>query len=182
MVAEIKNTQPSKKSQKTRKVTLTVVPQKGTIQIFTAPQTRFYGKVVAQALNHAGHGTKVLIAQMFQGGIRQGTQSPRQLAQTLDWLRCDLARNIDPTTELTKPEIEAVQNLWQFVKTAIANGEHGLILLDELNMAIPLGVIDEAEIIATISNRPDHVDVILTGANMPDSLLEIADQVTKRRS
>jgi ATP:corrinoid adenosyltransferase len=83
MVAEIKNPQPSNNPKKARKVTLSVVPQKGTVQIFTAPQPRFYGKVVAQALNNAGHGTKVLIVQMFQGGINQGTKYPRQLAQNL---------------------------------------------------------------------------------------------------
>jgi cob(I)alamin adenosyltransferase len=182
MVAEIKNPQPSDNPKKARKVTLSVVPQKGTVQIFTAPQPRFYGKVVAQALNSAGHGTRVLIVQMFQGGIKQGPKYPRQLAQNLDWLRCDLSRNIDPTTELTEQEIKAVKDLWQFVKEAIAQGEYSLVLLDELNMGIPLQVIAEAEIMAAIENRPDHVDIVLMGANMPESLLAIADQVTQRRS
>jgi cob(I)alamin adenosyltransferase len=97
-------------------------------------------------------------------------------------LRGDLSRNIDPSTELTEPEIAAIKDLWQYVKTAIAEGEYNLVLLDELNMAIPLQVIAEAEIIKTIETRPDHVDIILTGANMPESLLEIADQVTQRRN
>jgi len=153
----------------------------GVMQVFTAPDRTFYVDVIAQALRLGGQGTSVLIAQFFKGGIRQGVEAPRKLGQNLEWLRCDLSRNIESGTELTDKESTAILDLWGYVKNLISKGTHQLIVLDELNLAIERSLISESEIIETLKSRPPKVDITLTGANIPDSLINIADQVTQRR-
>ncbi|CAN1211640.1 cob(I)yrinic acid a,c-diamide adenosyltransferase [Tumidithrix helvetica PCC 7403] len=196
MVAQIKTTQvnatkavPTDRAQQNRKkekqppVTLTVTPPKGTIQVFIAPNRSLYADVIAQALRIAGQGTSVLVIQFFQGGINQGVANPRRLGENLEWLRCNVDRNIDDLErELTEAEIEAVIELWQYAKTAIQNGDYGLVVLDEIGLAIERSLFTETELLEALEKRSSQVDVMLTGASISAKILDSADQVTKRRS
>jgi cob(I)alamin adenosyltransferase len=178
MVAQIQAVQDIKPDIK---LVSPIPPSQGVMQIFTAPDRTFYVDVIAQAVRLGGQGTSVLIAQFFKGGIRQGVEAPRKLGQNLEWVRCDLSRNIEPSTELTEDEGKAILDLWGYVKNLITKGKHQLIILDDLNLAIERSLISESEVIDTLKSRPQKVDITLTGANIPHSLINIADQVTQRR-
>jgi cob(I)alamin adenosyltransferase len=60
-------------------------------------------------------------------------------------------------------------------------GELDQLVLDELGLAVELGYLPAAEVLATLEKRPSHVDVILTGPAMPASFMAMADQVTQLR-
>ena len=60
-------------------------------------------------------------------------------------------------------------------------GAADLVVLDELGLALAYGLLDEAEVVATLGQRPSRMDVILTGPEMPASLMALADQVTELR-
>jgi len=152
----------------------------GLVQIFTAPHRSFFTSVMAQALREAGQGTRVLVVQFLKGGINMGHQHPMHLCQHLDWYRCNLPRCID-TPELEATEMQAMQELWHHTQTAIASGTYALVILDELSLALHLGLIPEADVLSLIEQRPRHIDMILTGPNMPPSLLDVADQITELR-
>ena len=51
----------------------------------------------------------------------------------------------------------------------------------ELGLAVALGYLDEAEVRSTLEQRPGSMDVMVTGPSIPDSLMEMADQVTELR-
>ena len=55
------------------------------------------------------------------------------------------------------------------------------MLLDELSLAISFGLIPLDEVLEFIKNRPSHVDIVLTGTEMPPEILELADQITEIR-
>jgi cob(I)alamin adenosyltransferase len=152
----------------------------GLVQIVTAPHRSFFTNVMAQALRVAGQGTSVLVVQFLKGGIRMGPEHPIRLCQRLEWLRCNLPRCID-TPELEASDLEALKELWDYTKEAILSGRYALVILDELSLAIHFGLIPEAEVLELIEQRPHHIDMILTGPEMPQSLIEIADQVTELR-
>jgi cob(I)alamin adenosyltransferase len=155
-------------------------PVEGLVQVFTSSHRNFFTSVMAQSLRIAGQGTPVLVVQFLKGGIRQGTERPIQLGQNLDWIRCDLPRCID-TPQLDEAENQALQKLWQHTQSVICEGKYALVVLDELSLAIHFGLIPEAEVLAFLSKRPPHVDIILTGPEMPKSLLDVADQITEIR-
>ena len=50
-----------------------------------------------------------------------------------------------------------------------------------MSLAINFGLIPETEVLEFLSHRPPHVDIILTGSQMPKSLLDVADQITEIR-
>jgi cob(I)alamin adenosyltransferase len=55
------------------------------------------------------------------------------------------------------------------------------VFLDELSLAINFCLIPETEVLQFLANRPSHIDIILTGPQMPKSLLDVADQITEIR-
>ncbi|MBW4464876.1 MAG: P-loop NTPase family protein [Pegethrix bostrychoides GSE-TBD4-15B] len=156
----------------------------GLVQVFTCPHRSFFTSVMAQALRIAGQGTPVLVVQFLKGGIGQGHQHPVQLAQHLDWIRCDLSRCID-TLELAPglpaDEQLALRQLWEHTQRVVAQNQYSLVVLDELSLAINYGLISEAEVLSLIEQRPGQVDLILTGPDMPQAILDIADQITELR-
>jgi cob(I)alamin adenosyltransferase len=139
----------------------------GLVQVFTGPHRCFFTTVMAQALRIAGQGTAVLAVQFLKGGINQGHQHPMRLGQNLDWVRCDLPRCID-NADLDELEV-------------VREGRYALIILDELSLAVNLGLIPEAEVLALIDSKPHHLDLIFTGPSMPQGILDVADQITEIR-
>ncbi|MBW4625811.1 MAG: P-loop NTPase family protein [Brasilonema octagenarum HA4186-MV1] len=152
----------------------------GIIQVFTTYHRSFFTSVVAQALRIAGQGTPVLVVQFLKGGIRQGQENPIRLGQKLDWIRCDLPRCID-TPHLDESETKSLQKLWQYTQKVVCEGKYSLVVLDELSLAIHFGLIAETEVLAFLAKRPSQIDIVLTGSQMPKSILEIADQITEIR-
>ncbi len=152
----------------------------GLVQVFTCSHRSFFTNVMAQALRIAGQGTPVLVVQFLKGGIGQGHEHPVRLGQHLDWIRCDLPRYID-TPELDEAERQALMELWQYTQDVVAEGKYSLVVLDELSLAINFGFIPQDEVLAFLRKRPNHVDIILTGPEMPQTLLDAADQITEIR-
>ncbi len=152
----------------------------GLVQVFTSSCRSFFTSVMAQALRIAAQGTPVLVVQFLKGGINQGREHPVKLGQHLDWIRCDLPRCID-TPHLDQAEAESLLQLWQHTQKVVFEGRYSLVVLDELSLAINFGLIPEKEVLAFLEERPHHVDIILTGPEMPPAILEVADQITQIR-
>jgi cob(I)alamin adenosyltransferase len=152
----------------------------GLVQVFTCSHRSFFTSVMAQALRIAGQGTSVLIVQFLKGGIGQGHTHPVRLGQNLDWVRCNLPRCID-TPEMDEGETRSLLDLWAYTQEVVIQGKYDLVVLDELSLAIHFGLIPEADVIDFLTQRPRHIDLILTGPEMPQSLLDMADQITELR-
>lgn len=155
-------------------------PIEGLVQVFTCSHRGFFTNVMAQALRIAGQGTSVLVVQFLKGGIGQGHDHPIRLGRHLDWIRCDLPRYID-TPHLDETESYSLLELWQHTQRVVFEGKYSLVVLDELSLAINFGLIPESEVLALLEKRPAHIDIILTGPEMPQALLGVADQITEIR-
>ena len=152
----------------------------GLVQVFTCSHRSFFTNVMAQALRIAGQGTPVLIVQFLKGGIGQGYEHPIKLGRHLDWIRCDLPRCID-TPQLDAAETSSLLELWQHTQKVVNQGKYTFVVLDELSLAINFGLIAQNQVLEFLEKRPKHIDVILTGSDMPQALLDVADQITEVR-
>ncbi len=68
---------------------------------------------------------------------------------------------------------------WVEIKRRIAAEEHDLYLLDEFTYPINWGWIDVDDVVETLTNRPGHQHVVITGRRADPKLVEIADLVTE---
>jgi cob(I)alamin adenosyltransferase len=153
----------------------------GTVQVYTSVHRSFFTNVMVQALRTAEQGKPVLIVQFLKGGMDQGPENPMQLGQNLDWVRCALPYCIHEAPVDAVVQQQAVADLWQHTQTVINKGRYGLVVLDELSLAVHYHLIAADEVVALLRHRPPQIDVILTGPAMPESLLKVADQVTEFR-
>jgi cob(I)alamin adenosyltransferase len=73
------------------------------------------------------------------------------------------------------------QQAWKTAAEIIAADEHRLVILDELTYLCTWGWIDTGEVVDALRNRPDDVNIIVTGRDCPAEIVEIADTVTEMR-
>jgi cob(I)alamin adenosyltransferase len=74
---------------------------------------------------------------------------------------------------------EVAARAWDHARALIAAGDHQLVVLDEITYPMNWGWIDTDEVLTAIRGRPEHVNVVFTGRNAPDALVEVADTVTE---
>jgi cob(I)alamin adenosyltransferase len=152
----------------------------GFVQVVTATHRGFLTNVVSQALRVAGQGNPVLMVQLLKGGSNQGISNPTRLCQYFTWIRCNVPYCID-AENLNEQAIAVVQELWQHTRLVTNRGQYDLVILDEISLALSLKIIALDDVLGFLQERPKHVDVILTGPQMPDRLMGVADQVTELR-
>ena len=76
---------------------------------------------------------------------------------------------------------EAARDAWEHAKEAIGSGSYELVILDEATYPVTFGWIDVDDVLATIRERPDGVNVIITGRDAHEELVALADTVTEMR-
>jgi cob(I)alamin adenosyltransferase len=59
------------------------------------------------------------------------------------------------------------------------SGRYDIVVLDEVNVAIWFGLLTVEEVLAFLDQRPDGVEVVLTGRRAPQELIDRADLVTE---
>ena len=70
---------------------------------------------------------------------------------------------------------------WQFAKEAINSGKYQLIILDELNICIDMGLIKVADVKETLLNRPDNLEIVLTGRRAHPEIIAMVHLVTEMK-
>jgi cob(I)alamin adenosyltransferase len=67
------------------------------------------------------------------------------------------------------------------VEQAIASGAYGIVILDEVCLAVALGLLEELDVVAAVRKAPAWMCVVLTGRGAAPGLLELADTVTEMK-
>ena len=68
---------------------------------------------------------------------------------------------------------------WETARSLIMDGEHQLVILDELTYLINWGWIEAEPVYEALRNRPETVSVIVTGRDAPQGLIDVADTVSE---
>tara|TARA_Y100001968_G_scaffold55011_1_gene46231 strand:- start:126 stop:722 length:597 start_codon:yes stop_codon:yes gene_type:complete len=166
---------------------LQLVSTQGQVQIHTSTFRGSFSVVLSEALRSAGLGSQVLIAQFLRGGVNQGPNGAINLCGRLEWLRPAIETCIpEQISEEYLPlkrkyEEKAIKEIWEFCKTRLIEKKIDKIVLDEIGVAISLGLIEENDLIFMINNRPSSTDIIITGQSIPPKVIEMADQITELR-
>jgi cob(I)alamin adenosyltransferase len=99
-----------------------------------------------------------------------------------------LARFADSVTpfslgrgEPSEADRATVAEGWDVARRALASGAWDVVVLDEICNVLAAGLLDVAEVLAALRDRPPGVEVLCTGRGAPAALLEAADLVTEMR-
>ena len=126
---------------------------------------------------------KVLIIMFTKGGNDYGelnsfrNLSP-EIAKNLTIVQAGLDRIVYENNK-NADDAEEIKKGWELAKKVIKNDEYNLVILDEANIAIDLGLIDLDEMIDVLKNKPDEMEIVLTGRNANPKIIEIAHLVSE---
>ena len=84
--------------------------------------------------------------------------------------------------QVTKFDIGEAERGWNIAKGAIASSLYSVVVLDELNPVLDLGMLDIKEVVDSLQNRPDGQEIIITGRAAPPSLVRISQLHSEMRS
>ena len=162
--------------------------KQGLVQVYTGDGKGKTSAAVGAAVRALGRGLRVCLIQFLKGGEESGEmRALRELGHVTvrrfgaDWR--ERARQ-DPEWWKAPPseqERALTQEGLRFAGQIISAGEHDLVILDEINVACAKGLLATEDIAALVTNRPSHVEIILTGRGAPPALLEAADLVTEMK-
>ncbi|MFH0703291.1 MAG: cob(I)yrinic acid a,c-diamide adenosyltransferase [bacterium] len=157
--------------------------QRGYIQVYTGDGK---GKTTASlglTMRALGRGWKVLIIMFAKGGDRYGELysfrelSPK-LMNNLDIVQAGLNRIIYSNNISEADKLE-IANGWNITKEAVKTGKYQLIVLDEANIAIELGLIDLEDMKNFLKNKPPELEIVLTGRHAHPEIIELAHLVSE---
>ena len=152
--------------------------EKGLILVFTGQGKGKTTAGLGLVLRTLGHGERVAIVQFIKGGWEPG--EARALKAFGDQVRWHaLGEGFTWETQDRKRDQQLVETAWQTALDYLRDEAVKLVLLDELNVALKLGYIDAATVIAGLRERPELTHVAVTGRGAPAELVDAADLVTE---
>lgn len=129
------------------------------------------------ALRAVGAGARVFVAQFLKGRQVGELKSLARLGDAVT-VRQYGREQFVPTSPREEDRCLAQAGLAE-ARRIIAGGKHALVILDEINQAVAMQLVSVEEVIALIADRPQHVELVLTGRNADARLVECADLVTE---
>ncbi len=148
---------------------------KGMVHIYTGDGKGKTSSAMGLAIRCAGHGKNVAVYQFLKATPTGELASLERLginiirANTCEKFYYDMS---DEEKLVTKTETEGI------LKTLFREN-YDLLVLDEILCAVNNEIININAVTNIIKNKPENTELVLTGRNMPEELLEYADYVSE---
>jgi cob(I)alamin adenosyltransferase len=152
--------------------------EKGLLIVHTGPGKGKSTAAFGLALRMLGRGHRVAVVQFIKGGWHTAERDAlatfgdrlvwHTMGEGFTWETQDLAR-----------DIAAAGRAWDKARELMADPSFGLVILDELNIALRYEYLDLAAVVATLGGRRDGLHVVVTGRNAKPELIAAADLVTE---
>jgi len=153
--------------------------EKGLVQVYTGNGKGKTTAAFGLALRAVGRGLKVYVIQFIKGGFEYGEL---YVVDKLPGLTLKaFGRGKFITAKPKKEDIRQAQEALKLARQVISSGRYDLVILDEVNVALHLKLIELDEVLGLIGEKPVHVELVLTGRNAPDGILQVVDLVTEMK-
>ena len=167
-----------RKKEARDKIIATKTIEKGLLIVHTGKGKGKSTAAFGMVFRALGHGMKVGIVQFVKGKWQTGERvaldkfgdqvTMHTMGEGFTWETQDRAR-----------DIAAAKAAWEKAKALIADDEHRLVVLDELNIVLRYDYLDLEQVLAALAARPPMKHVVVTGRNAREELIEAADLVTE---
>lgn len=156
----------------------------GLVQVFTGNGKGKTTAAIGEVMRCVGAGKRAAVIFFDKGGTHC---SERSMLEQLGvpWFAYGRDR-IDPVTgrfdfSITEEDRRLGQEGLIKAQALVESDQYDLLILDEINSSTDLRIVDEREVLSLIDQKPDHVELVLTGRNAPQSFIDRAHLVTEMR-
>lgn len=151
----------------------------GLVHIYTGNGKGKTTASIGLGIRAYGRGKKVLMIQFLKGResgeeeVIKGLNSGFELCKHKKFDKFSWQMSPDEKEELKSSVLE-------LFKIAVkGSADRDMIILDEIMAAVNAGFIPVEKVIDFVKNKPDGLELVLTGRNAPDGLVELADYVSE---
>ncbi len=129
--------------------------------------------MVARAL---GHDMRVGVVQFIKGAYSTGEEAFFRRTPEVDYHV--MGEGFTWETQDRERDVAAANTAWERAAVMLADPAYGLVLLDELNVALSKEYVSLEAVLEALAARPTRQNVVITGRYAPEPLIEAADTVT----
>ena len=129
------------------------------------------------AIRALARGWKVAVVQFLKSGEWSVGEEKIGTELGIDWWA--LGDGFTWDSENMDESQAIAESAWDTARSTIESGKYDLVVLDEVTYPVNWGWIPVDEIVSVLRGRPESVNVILTGRDAPQTLVDIADTVTE---
>lgn len=148
------------------------------VQIYTGNGKGKTTAALGLALRASGAGLKVCVCQFVKGKLYNEIKALKKLKNVYVY-QCGRSCFVNRKPE--QADRECASRGLARARKIIMSGRFDVVVLDEINIALDFGLIRPKDIVDMIKNRPDSVELILTGRYCPPVLFRYADLVTEMK-
>jgi len=152
--------------------------RRGLVQVFTGDGKGKTSAAIGTVIRALGHGLKVYIVFFMKGDYLYGERSILSQLPNVTVESFGSKEFIDPTN-IKPEEKEQAKRALAAAREAILNGSYDLVVLDEVNLAVAFNLVGLEEVLGLIEDKPEGVELILTGRQADSKLVKSADLVTE---
>jgi cob(I)alamin adenosyltransferase len=150
---------------------------KGLFVLFSADDQENLTAAMGQVFRALGRGMKVCVIQLGKGHWNSGPETLWD--RFADQLECHVVGNtFAGQQEDREPEIQAGE-AWRLAKDAINSGRFSMVVLENFTGLLSDHIIQAEEMVRFLAERPENVDIVMTGGKAPLPVIEAADLVTE---
>ncbi|MDQ6779610.1 MAG: cob(I)yrinic acid a,c-diamide adenosyltransferase [Candidatus Eremiobacteraeota bacterium] len=150
----------------------------GLVMVNTGPGKGKTTAALGLALRAIGHHHRVKVIQFMKGDPFYGEMLIRERLPELEIEQFGLDRFVDPKN-LEPEHVERARAGLDAAQRAIASGDYHVVILDEINVAMSFGLVPTTEVEEMLRSKPAHVEVVLTGRDVPQPIFDLADYVNE---
>ena len=174
------NAKMVKKKAARDRIMATKTGRKGLVVVHTGKGKGKSTAAFGMILRCIAHGLQSAVVQFIKGGLDTGERNLINAHFSDICQFYTMGEGFTWETQDKERDIKAAQAAWGKAKELIASGDLHMVLLDEINIAMRYGYVNEAEVIKFLDKeKPPMTHVVLTGRNASDPLVEFADLATE---
>jgi cob(I)alamin adenosyltransferase len=152
--------------------------EKGLLIVHTGPGKGKSTAAFGLALRMLGNNRRVGVVQFIKGAWSTGEQPALAVfGDRVVWHT--MGEGFTWETQDLKRDVAAAEKAWEKALELMADETIGLVILDELNIALRYDYLDLDKIVAALQARRPDLHVVVTGRNAKPALIEAADMVTE---
>lgn len=154
--------------------------EQGCVQVYTGDGKGKTTAALGLALRAAGAGLRVFFGQFCKG---RDVSEHAALERFADLITVSHAGSCGFVTgEPSEEDCAAARQMLAAVREAMLSGQYDVVIADELNVALDLGLVKLVEVLALLKDRPLQVELVLTGRKAHPAVRKLADLVTEMRA
>ena len=154
---------------------------KGYIQVYTGNGKGKTTAALGLALRAAGHGFRTYFGQFLKGHKYGEIEAAKLLSPLITIEQFGRRGFIHVTENPDEEDIERAKVGLKKCLKAMLSGKYRIIVLDEINVAVYFKLLSETEVHEFLDQKPEGVEVILSGRYASPSFIRRADLVTEMK-